>query len=96
MSEVTNIYPPLKLRVFVDDISALLMGKNKVVAEMAKKVMKRLGEEVERTGKRREEQDDRFVWSSGRRAASMQQRRSNGGRQCRNAGVDLRTRVKSL
>ena len=47
LSEVTRIYPPLKLRVFVDDITALLMGKNKVVAEMAKKVMKKLEEEVE-------------------------------------------------
>ena len=43
-SEVTNIYPPLKLRVFVDDITALLMGKNSVVAEMAKQVMKKLKE----------------------------------------------------
>ena len=34
------------LRVFVDDITALLMEKSKVVAEMAKKVMKRLREEV--------------------------------------------------
>ena len=36
------MHPLLKLRVFVDDITALLMEKNKVVAEMAKKVMKRL------------------------------------------------------
>ena len=42
LSEVTKFYPPLKLRVFVDDITALLMEKNKEVAEMAKKVMKRL------------------------------------------------------
>ena len=41
---------PLKLRVFVDDITALLRRKNKVVAEMAKKVMKKLKEEVERKG----------------------------------------------
>ena len=27
LSEVTKIYPPLKLRVFVDDITALLKGK---------------------------------------------------------------------
>ena len=44
LSDVTNIRPPLKSRVFVDDITALLMGKHKVVAEMAKKVMKRLRE----------------------------------------------------
>ena len=51
MSEVTKNYPPLKLRVFVDDITALLMVKNKEVAEMAKKVMKNLQKnEVERKG----------------------------------------------
>ena len=50
LSEVTKIYPPLKLRVFVDDITALLMVKNKEVAEVAKKVMKKLKEEVEKKG----------------------------------------------
>ena len=43
LNGVTRIYPPLTLRVFVDDITALLMGKNKVVIEMAKKVMKKFG-----------------------------------------------------
>ena len=43
-----TMYPPLKLRVFVDDITALLTRKNKVVA--AKKVMNRLREEVEKKG----------------------------------------------
>ena len=46
-SEVLNIYPPLKLRVFVGDIAAW-RGRNKEVAEMAKKVMKKLKEEVEK------------------------------------------------
>ena len=41
LSEVTKIYPSLKLRVFVDDITALVKGKNNEVAEMAKKVMKK-------------------------------------------------------
>ena len=50
LSEVTKNNPPLKIRVFVDDITALLMVKNKVVAGMAKKVMKRLTEEVEKKG----------------------------------------------
>ena len=45
MSEVTKFYPPLMLRVFVD--AALLMGKSREVAEMAKKVMKKLKEEVD-------------------------------------------------
>ena len=44
LSEVTK---PFKLRVFVDDITALLMVKNKVAA---KKVMKKLTEEVEKKG----------------------------------------------
>ena len=35
--EVTNIYPPLKLMVFVDDITSTLDGANKEVAEMGKK-----------------------------------------------------------
>ena len=48
LSEVTNIYPPLKLRVFADDFTALVMEKNKGVAEMAKKVIKRRREEVEK------------------------------------------------
>ena len=48
LSEVTKNYPPLKLRVFVDDITALPKGKHREVAEMAKKVMKKLKEEVEK------------------------------------------------
>ena len=75
-SEVTKIYPPLKLRVFVDGITALLMEKDKLmgvnreVAEAAKKVMKRPREEAEEKGlklsvnenwKVRKEQDDCFV-----------------------------------
>ena len=46
--EATQLYPPLKLRVFVDDSTALLMGEEQEVAEMAKKVMKKLKEEVEK------------------------------------------------
>ena len=42
LSEVTKNYPQLKLRVFVDDITALLMRRE--VAEMAKK----LKEEIEK------------------------------------------------
>ena len=36
LTEVTKIYPPLKLRVFVDDITALLMVKSKEVAKLKK------------------------------------------------------------
>ena len=35
-------------QLFVDDITALLMVENKVLAEMTKKVMKKQREEVER------------------------------------------------
>ena len=41
LSEVTKIYPPLKLRVFVGVITTLLLQKNNEVAEMAKKVMRK-------------------------------------------------------
>ena len=50
LSKVTTIYTTLKLNVFVDDFTALLKGKSKDVAEMAKKVMKKLREEVEKKG----------------------------------------------
>ena len=39
------IYPPLKLRVFVDDITALLKGRNKELVDLAEKVLKRLKNE---------------------------------------------------
>ena len=42
LSEVTQFYLTLKLRVFVDDITALLIVKNKKVAEMAWKVMRKV------------------------------------------------------
>ena len=50
LSEVTKFYPLLRLRVFVDDITALLMGRNKEFAEMSKKVMKQLKKEVNGKG----------------------------------------------
>ena len=40
----------MKLRVFVDDITALVKGRSKEPAEMTKKVMKKLKEEVEKKG----------------------------------------------
>ena len=41
LNEVSKIFPPLKLSVFVDDITALLIEKRKKVAGMANKVMER-------------------------------------------------------
>ena len=38
------------MRVFADDITVLVQGRNREVAEMAKKVMKKLKEEVEKKG----------------------------------------------
>ena len=46
MSEVTNIYPSLKLRAFVDDIA----GTQKSRKWQKKKVMKKLKEEVKKKG----------------------------------------------
>ena len=42
LSEVSKIFTPSKLRFFVEDITAIVKRKNKEVAEMAKKVMKKL------------------------------------------------------
>ena len=74
LSEVTKIDPSLKLRVFVDDITALVKGRNKDVAEMAKtgdeKVERRSGEERSQAfsdwkWQGRKEQDDCVVWIPG-------------------------------
>ena len=45
-------YPSLKLRVFINDITAKVKGRNEEVAEIAKKnkVMKKLKEQVEKKG----------------------------------------------
>ena len=50
LSEVAKLYLPLKLSVFFYDITTLLMEKNKEVAEMAKKAMRKSKEEVEKKG----------------------------------------------
>ena len=41
-------YTSLKMRVFVDDITALVKGRSRELAEMSKKVNKKLTEEVEK------------------------------------------------
>ena len=38
---LTQFYPPLKLRVFLDDIISLVREKNREVVEVEKKVMKK-------------------------------------------------------
>ena len=50
LSDVTKIYPLPKLRVFVDDITAFMNGRNKGLVEMAEKVLKSIRIEVEERG----------------------------------------------
>ena len=45
-----EILPPLKLRGFVDDITALVKGRIKKWRKWAKKVMRNLMEDVEKKG----------------------------------------------
>ena len=63
LSEVTKFYPPLKLRVFLNDITAMLKGRNKELVELAEKVLNNLKEEVEGEGP---EMVDHSVWAAWR------------------------------
>ena len=45
LSEVTDIYPPLKLIFFADDITAFFSGRNEELVESPEKVLKRLKKE---------------------------------------------------
>ena len=106
LSEVTKIYRPLKLRAYVNDITPLLMGKNREVAEMAKKVMKKLKEEVERKGlklsvtENGKEGKSKMIASCGFLENELRQDSKEGGVTMTDSvetlGVDLRTRVKKL
>ena len=95
LSEVTKIYPPLKLRVFVDDITALLMENNEEVAEMAKHVMKRLREEVGEKGLKLSVNENgkdgksEMIVSCGFLEDEVRQC-------CKEGGVTMRARVKNL
>ena len=42
LSEATKIFPPLKFRVFVDDITTFMHGRNKELVHMAETVVKKL------------------------------------------------------
>ena len=104
LSEVTKFDPPMKLRVFVDAITALLMVKNREVAEMARKVMKKLKEEVERTGlilsvtKDGKEGQSKMIASCCFLENELRQFSKEGvalAESVETLGVDLRTRVKS-
>ena len=40
LSEVVSVYPSMKLKVFVDDITACLEGRNKELPKIVEKVLK--------------------------------------------------------
>ena len=100
-SEVTKIFPFLKLRFFVDDITALEKGRNKDVAEVAKKG----DEKVERSGEKRsvtenvKEGKSKMIASWGFLENELSQFSKEGvtlADSVETLGVDLRTRVKRL
>ena len=103
---ITKINPPLMLRVFVDDITALVKGRNKEVADMAKKVMKKLKEEVEKKGlkfsvtENGKEGKSKMIASCGFLEIELSQFSKEEGVTLAGSvetfGVDLRTRAKRL
>ena len=81
----------------MDDITALLMKKNKVWAEMAKEVMKKLREEVEKKG------IEQSVNENGKEGKSKMiascgfwEDEATMADSVETLGVDLRTRVKKF
>ena len=98
LSEVTHICPSLKLRVFVEDTTALVKGRSVEVAEMAKKkVMKKLQEEVEKEGVKL---SVKTIASCGFLEKELSQFSKEEGvtlaDRVETLGVGLRTRIKKL
>ena len=101
-----KINPPLKLRVFVDNITALVKGRDKEGAEMAKKVMKKLKEEVEKKGfklsvtENGKEGKSNMIASCGFLEEELRQFSKEEGVTLADSvetlGVDLRTRERRL
>ena len=101
-----KIFPSLKLGLFVDAITTLVKGRNKDVAEMAKKkVMKKLKEEVETKGlklsvtEKGKEGKNKMIASCGFLEKELSQFSQEGvtlADGVETLGVDLRTRVKRL
>ena len=99
-------YPPSKLRDFVDDVTALVKGRNKEVAEMATKVTEKLKEEVEKKGlkllvtENGKEGKSKMIASCGFVEKELSQFSKEEGvtlaDSVESLGVDLRTRVKRL
>ena len=96
----------MKLRDFVDDFAALVNGKIKEVSEMAKKMMKKLKEEIEKKGlklsvnEHGEEGKSKMIASCGFLENELSQFSKEEGVTLADSvetlGVDLRTRVKRL
>ena len=94
----------MKLKVFVDDITALVKRKNKEVAEMSKKVMKKLKEEVPKKGLKWSVTENGKEGKSKTTASCgfLENERSQFSKEegmtladsAETLGVDLRTRVK--
>ena len=90
----------------MDDITALVKGKKKEVAEMAKKVVKKLKEEVEKKGlklsvtENGKEGKGKMIASCGFLENELSQFSKEEGvalaESVETLGVDLRTRVKRL
>ena len=104
---ITKFYPPMRLKVFVDDITARLKGKIREIAETAKKVtMKKLEEEVEKKGlqlsvtENGKEAKSKMIASCGFLEKEVRQfSREEGVTLADSVGtlcVDSRTRVKRL
>ena len=107
LSEVTKIYPPLKLKVFVDDIVALFEGEKQKHSGTGKEVMKKLTEEVEKEGLKLSVTDNgkegksKMITSCGFRENELRQFSKKEGvtlvaDSVETLGMDLRTRVKRL
>ena len=90
LCEVAKVFRPMKLRVFVDDITAFMNGRSKVLVEVAEKALKKRergrGEWLEVIGHRRrdrrKEQGDHFMQVSGGEVSGIQQERSCYGDEC--------------
>ena len=105
LGEVTKTYLLMKLRVFVDDITVLLKGVNREVAEAAKKVMKKLKEEIEKKSLKLSVTENgkkgksKMIASCGFLEDELRQSSKQGvtlADSVETLGVDLRTRVKRL
>ena len=100
LSEVMKVYPTLKLKVFVDELTAFMVERNKELASIAEKVLKLIKEEVQENGfevvnrRRRERKQEQrhclVIWKRSSRNAFFFQK--NKRQASKTPGVNLRTR----